>query len=323
MDAPFGPFRPDTIGPNSGFAQTADGVQPKRGAGGLGYAPLPALTTPAGSEALATAPRGAITLQLEDGSWATFFATDTTIEQLAADFSLSSIDTGLAPPTGYDMSFLHFGQYLLNSNAVDGFQAYNVEAPAGNNAVSGAPAARFLYSSNNVVFALACGGVDKRMQSSAQGDHTNWTTQGADGKTYEDGGSLVAGGDLVQGASLQLQKESVRLVQFGNAPSGALYSINRVSDAIGSAGARSVVFYNGTGYWLGSDKRWWAYSTGNGLVPIGAGKVDEWFGDQLDQAELANVQGAADPVAKKIKLALEAARGPFDHRLRDHPELLF
>ena len=298
---PWGPFRPDTGGPNSGMAATADNVLPQSApvAGGIGYGPFAQFTTLAGAGALSGAPRGAISLALKSGAWNVFFATSSTIEQLASNYTFSSIETGRSVTSGDDVSFCKFDDYLLNSDTTDGFKAYNVETPAGNNAVSGAPTARFIFTCNNVVFGLDCDGNNRRVQSSKLGDHTDWITGGANRIDLPDGGALVAGCDLKNGYGLIFQESAMRLINFNEAPDGALYSLKKAADGRGSVGARSVISFDGTVYYLASDG-FYRFDLANGNQPIGAEKVNRWFLSQISTANLSLVQGVIDPENKVI-----------------------
>lgn len=307
MAYPFGPYRPDVGGPNSGFAKQADSVLPQAaGSGGIGYGPFPQLVTVAGATALSGAPRGNISLVKQDGTWAVFYGTVSTIEQLSASYGFTSISTGHACTSGDDWSFLHFGSYLLNTNTTDGFRAYNVETPAGNNTVSGAPDARSLFSCNNVVFALDCDGNNRRLQSSGIGDHTAWSSKGANGKTFEDGGALICGVDLKNGAAVVFQDSAMRLIQFGGAPGGSLYTITKIADGRGTVGERSVVSFDGMIFYLASDG-FYKFTLG-GNEPIGAEKVNRWFLSQVAVADLPSVQGAIDPKNKIVAWRYSATK---------------
>lgn len=295
----WGPFRPDVGGPNSGMAEIANGVLPQAAASGIGYGPQASLATPADAVALSGAPRGSITLRLFDGTQRVYYATEITIEELQSDFSWVDIDTGLSVTSGDDMSFCHFGSYLLNTNTTDGFKAYNVEVPAGNNAVSGAPVARFIFSCNNVVFALDCDGNNRRMASSGLGDYTAWNRLGANGKTFEDGGALLWGADLKNGTAVIMQEDASRLIQFGGAPGGALYTISKIADGRGSVGERSCVSFDGMVFYLATDG-FYKYTLAGGNEPIGAEKINRWFLGRVDQTRLTEVQGAVDPLNKVV-----------------------
>lgn len=295
----WGAWRPDVGGPNSGFAMIADSVLPQSGAGGIGYGPFPQLLVPPTAGPLSGPPRGSISLTLSDGSSQVFFATASTIEQLQADYTFSAIDSGRVVTSGDDVSFLHFGAYLLNSDTSDGFKAYNLGIPAGNNTIAGAPVARSLFSCSNVVFALDCDGNNKRLQSSALGDHTSWTTLGANGKTFEDGGALVCGVDLKNGAAVVFQEDAMRIIQFGNAPDGALYSIEKAADGRGSVGERSVVSFDGMVFYWASDGLY-RFDLSNGNTPVGSEKFNRWLLDQVATDDLVNIQGSLDPKNKIV-----------------------
>lgn len=292
----FGAFRPDVAGPNSGFAKQADNVLPVSAAGGnIGYGPLSQLVVAMTAEALSGAPHGSISLRTFDGTQQVYFATESTIERLAADYTWTSIETGRSVPSGNDVSFVHFGSYLLNSDTSDGFKAYSVESGGTNDAVSGAPAARFIFTANNVVFALDCDGNNRRMQSSGIGDHTEWKQKGANGKTFEDGGALICGADLKNGAAILFQDDAMRFIQFGSSAGGSVYSISKVADGRGSVGARSMVSFDGMVFFLATDG-FYLFTAGSGNAPIGSEKVNRWFLTRVDQSRLYDVQAAVDPL---------------------------
>jgi hypothetical protein len=291
---PFGPWRPDAASPNSGYAAQIVNAQPKMSGQKLGYAPVAGLVQAVGAEALSGDPRGDISLVKFDGTYEIYFATATTIEQMDSSFQFTSIATGLNVTAGDDMSFCHFESFLLNSNTTDGFKAYNVETPAGNNAVSGAPSARFIFSASNVVIALDCDGNNRRMQSSGLGDHTAWDSLGADGKTFEDGGALVGGADLQNGAAVLFQDNAIRLMQFGGASGGKLYRISKIASGLGAVSARAIVPFNGRVFFL-SSRGFYDYTLGSQPRAIGSEKVNRWFLGQIATDELRSVQGWIDP----------------------------
>lgn len=297
MNVNWGPWRPDVGGPNSGIAKTANNVLPQAAGNGIGYGPMPALVTATGAEALSGAPRGIISVQKASGAYAVFAATSTKIETMDSAYQWSDVETGRTVTSGDDVSFCYFGKYLLNSDTTDGFKAYDVEAAGTNNAVSGAPAARALFSCNNVVFALGTASNNRRMQSSAIGDHTNWTTNGADGKTFEDGGALIGGRDLKNGAAVVFQENAIRLVQFGGG--AALYTIQKLADGRGAVSDRSIVSFDGMAFYIATDG-FYKYTIGGGNEPIGAEKVNRWLSAQVAASGYEAIQGALDPFQKIV-----------------------
>lgn len=304
MFMPWGAWRPDVAGPNKGFCELAQGAVPQSSGQGIGYGPFPQLLTQSGAEALSGAPRGMISLQKTDGTWGVYAATATKIEVLDSSYQWSDVETGRTVTTGDDVSFLHYGSYLLNTDTTSGVKAYNVDSPSGNNAVSGAPSAvRFLFSSDNVIFALDCAGNNRRMESSARGDHTNWSSQGADGKTFEDGGALICGGDLKNGNAIILQESAARLVQFGVGP--ALYAIQKIADGRGCVAARTFVSFDGAAFWWDTDGPW-QFTVGGGLVPIGAEKISRWADENIGASNYEDLVGTVDPTRALVLWRVDA-----------------
>lgn len=293
---PFGPWRPDVIGPNTGVAVIADGVLPQSIAGsGIGYGPMPQMVTADAAVALAGAPRGIVSVQLFDGTWKVYAASAAKIQVLSSVYGWSDIDTGRAVTSGDDVSFVHFGSFLVNTDTTSGMKAYNVQTPAGNNAVSGAPASRSLAICQNVIFAFDCAGNNRRMVSSGQGSHTAWDgSLGGDGKTFEDGGALIGGRDLKNGSMIVFQDKALRLVQFGPSAGSALYSVVKIADGRGCVADRTAVSFDGSAFWWDTDGPW-QFSMQGGLVPIGAEKINRWAAANIGASNYKNLQGVIDP----------------------------
>lgn len=289
---PWGAWRPDVGGPNKPYAELARGAVPQASPKGVGYGPFPQLLTAADAEALSGEPRGVIALQKFGGDWAVFAATGTTIEALDSSYQWSDVETGRTVTAGDDVALLHYGSYLLNTDTTDGFKAYNVESPGTNDAVSGAPSARALFECNNVVFALDCDSNNRRMQSSRQGDFTAWKGGGADGKTFEKGGALIGGRNLMNGTAIVCQESAVRLVQFGVGPT--LYGIADVAENRGCVADRTLCAFNGAGYWWDTDGPW-MFSQTTGLAPIGAEKINRWAEANIGASNYKDLQGTVDP----------------------------
>jgi hypothetical protein len=295
---PWGPWRPDVGGPDKPFCETAQGVVPQAAGTGMGYGPFPRLITATGAEALSGEPRGAIALQKFGGDWTVFAATGTTIEVLDGSFQWSDVETGRNVTATDDVALLHYGSYLLNSDTTDGFKAYNVESPGTNDAVSGAPAARALASCQNVVFAFDCNGNNRRMQSSRQGDYTAWKGGGADGKTFEDGGALIGGRDLQNGAMIVCQESAIRLVTFGVGPT--LYGISKIADQRGCVADRTLTAFDGSAFWWDTDGPWQFDKRQGALIPIGAEKINRWADLNIGPSNYQYLQGTVDPARSLV-----------------------
>lgn len=301
----FGPWQPDKGGVNSGTCATCEGVIPQAAAQGLGYGPFPSLTVPGGAGVLGGTPRGGLSAQKTDGNWAFFVATDTTIEELQSDYTWSSIDTLRTYTVGDDVSFALFGNYLISTDTTEGMKAYNVITPAGNNAVSTAPAARAVFVMNNVLFALGSAAEPNAFQSSDINDHTNWSSGAADGKVFEDGGALVGGADLKNGLGVMFQERAIRFVQFGDGAS--TYTLTKISDGIGCVSERTIVAYDGRVAWWDDDGPW-MMDTSGAPRPIGHDKIVDWAAANIGSDQYSQMQGAYDPERKVFLWRVDESR---------------
>lgn len=299
MQFPYGPFAPDAQANSPGTCVVVQGVLPIVG----GYGPAPALVSPAVGDALPDSPRGAITCIRRDGTTDVFFLTASALYRLAADYTFTEIEDGYSCTAGDDWSCEQFGDYLLYTNTTDGLWAYDIETGGTPTYISAAGDPREIFVVANMVFGLDCrdgsGNRDNRLiRNSDFNDHTDWSTGAADYQPLESGAELVCGVNLKNGAGVVFQREAMRLIQFGNAGGGALYSLQQIADGRGSVGQKSVVAFDGVVYFLATNG-FWRFSLG-GLEPIGDGFVDEWFLKQVTSTELRDVQAAIDPARKVV-----------------------
>ena len=296
----FGELAPDAGELEPGICVVADGVLPQR----VGYGPAPGLNVAVGAGALASDPRGVVSVVKNDGTWQVYAFTSAEAYSMGSDYTWTALTATLNVTAGDDVSAIHFGSYLLMTNTTDGLESYNIETPAGFSAINDAGDPRFIFTCANMIFGLDCldsaGNRNNRLiRNSDFNSFTNWTTGAADYQPLEEGGALLYGADLKDGAALILQERAVRLIQFGNAGGGALYSLRTVSSELGSVGSRSCVSYDGAIYWLATDG-FRRFTLGGGIETIGAGKIDDWFFNAVDQSALDLVQGQVDPYTKMI-----------------------
>lgn len=292
------PFRPD-------LGELVSGTPANVLANGNGYGPRPSLQTAPGAAALAAAPRGAFGAYLPDGLFRGFAATSTEVYTLGADFAFTALTPTFTVPADDDEAMAQFDVFMLASNTTDGMYAYNIDTPAGLNAVSGAPAARYLFSANNQVVALGAGSsLLNRLATSAFGSHTNWTSRGASKQDMNDGGAFTGGGDLGNGAAIVLQLRAVRRMSFGNAGGGALFRLDKLGDDVGCVHPRAQVTHNGVCYFLHSDG-FYACDGASAPVNIGAGKVNNWFLARC--ADLKKVYFSIDPKNTLVRIRYAAS----------------
>lgn len=301
MALPFGSWRPDL----DGATKVIEGAVPQSASVGVGYGPFPQLVAASGAEALPAEPRGIISLDRADGTWSVFAGTGTTIEMLASDYSWAEIENSRTVTTGDDVSFARFGKYLINTDTTSGMKAYDVDAGGTNNAISGAPAARFVFQCNNVLFALGTASSPRRFANSDIGSHTRWSGGAADGKTLEDGGRLVGGADLKNGVAVFFQESALRGIQFGAGAS--TYSVVKIADGRGCVGAKTIAAFDGRAFWWDTDGPW-MLTPGAAPVPIGAEKINRWAEESIGRQNYGNLQATVDPVRNLVIWRIDGSR---------------
>lgn len=299
MEFPFGPFAPDRGAGTPGIVMQAQNVLPIP----EGYGPAPTMVSPVGGDALPGAPRGSTTCVKRDGTTQVFWFTADAVYLQNADYTFSLVDNGYSCTSGDDWSSCHFGDYLLYTNTTDGLWAFNIETGGTPAYIADAGDPREVFANANMVFALDCknnsGTRDNRLiRNSDFNDHTDWKNGSADQQPLESGAELLAGQGLKNGAAVVFQRQSMRLIQFGNAGGGALYSLTEIAEGRGAVGAKSVIGFDGVVYFL-STNGFWQFSQG-GLAPIGDGLIDRWFLDQVPTLELKDIQAAIDPFRKVV-----------------------
>lgn len=306
MQYSFGPFAPDAEANTIGICTIAQGVLPTND----GYGPAPSLIRP-GTGALPGAPRGGITCIKRDGTAQVFMFTASAFYRLDASYAYVEVDNGYSCTPGDDWSCEQFGNMLLYTNTTDGLWAYDIELNTPPVYVAAAGDPREIFVNANMVFALDCkdnAGVrnNRLIRNSDFNDHTDWTGGAADQQPLETGAELLGGIPLKNGAALVLQRASLRLIQFGNAGGGAMYSLPEVAAERGSVGRKSIIGFDGTVYFLATNG-FWRFSQG-GLEAIGDGLVDKTFLKLVPTTQLKDVQAAIDP-ARKVVLWLVPATG--------------
>lgn len=304
MDLYFRAWRPDVGGPNTGFAARVEGAVPQAVAGGLGYGPFPQLSVASGAEALPDTALNIISIQLPTGSWAVYAVTATAIYELQSDATWADIETGRTSVT-LGASMCLYGKYLINSDVTNGMKAYDVSAGGTNDPVSGAPAARSVFTMNNVLFALGTSASPRRFQSSDLGQFDGWSGGLADGKTFEDGGALICGTGLKNGYGLMFQEHAVRAVIFGEG-AGA-YAISKVADGIGCAGEMTLTAFDDTCWWWDASGPW-ELTAGSKPMPIGAEKIERWAVSNIGRDNYGMLQGAVDPQRKLVLWRVDESR---------------
>ena len=292
---PIGPFRPDIAASNAGVSPNVLNVTMKRDETGFAYGPHPSLSVTAGAGALPARPRGGAKVVLQSGTKKLFVGTAATVQEMANDFTWTSITTGKALPSTDNWSMVQFGNKLLMTNTADGLYAYDVETPAGAGAVSGAPKFRFIFIAFDGLFGLTSVGDNRLFRNSAPNDYTNWTTGGAGYQPLPDGEDLMAGGELSQGLAVVLQRKAVHLLT--RTGDRRIFSRDKIADGVGATNPWGCVFAGGAGYFIDTDgfKR----VSGSGIEEIGRDKVSLTFIESM-VGSLDTIEGVHDRKLNRI-----------------------
>lgn len=319
MQFPYGQLAPDAKENAPGVCMIADGVLPLV----EGYGPAQQLVTPSSSEALPGDPRGAITVIKRSGAAQVYFLTETTLEVQDSTYGWTEIEGGLSCTADHDWSLEQFGDKLLYTNTTEGLRAYDVEAGGVASAIAAAGDPRELFVCANMVFGLDCldnaGTRNNRLiRNSDFNDHTDWTGGAADQQPLEKGGALLGGFNLKNSAAVIVQADALRLLQFGNAGGGALYSLQEIATGRGAVGRKACVAFDGVLYGL-STNGFWRFSLAQGLQWIGSGKVDAWFLARVATLDMPKVQATIDPARKVVlwryPMASDASAAVTEHMI--------
>lgn len=312
MRIPLGLFEPDKSKFNGSAIGYCVNAQPVAN----GWGPMPDLSVI--SAALATECRGAVYILTSDGVFTIIAATATAIYKLdPTDFSWDDISGTSAPYTlgvGDEWSFTVFGSQLVIHNIADPIQVYDIEAGGTCADLAGSPPkAKYSWVSGDFLVLGYLEGTDgdKKVRWSAVNDIESWTigTNAADEQLIPEGNEVMAGFGTPEGFYV-ISRSAMNYFQF-YPTSGFTFVRQVINPKYGAVAPRSVVsvgpgqfFYLAEeGFFAGAERR-----------PIGAERVDNWFFEQIDEAYLSDVQGAADPFAKIVWWNYRRASGTY-HRI--------
>jgi len=313
----LGPWEPDSAGVNSQDANgavvlaTASNVYPLK----IGYGPVPSLAEI--SSAVLPAPcRGLAFARTTAGGYFIFAgtATDLYVYDTHNNVWVSKTRSPGGPyslSTDDYWSFAQFGTTLIACNISDDVQAINVDsAGAGGvnfSALAGTPPrARYVDVVGDFVI-LACLSTNSRkLRNSGINDATSWTpgVSLCDEQEFPDGGRItgIAGGEF----GWVLQEKAIRRMDF-HAGQDIAFTFERLEREHGCAAGYSVIHTINDVFFL-SDDGFYAFGQ-NGLVPIGAQRVNKWFSANSDTARFFSVIGFVDPYAPRIGWAFFASSG--------------
>lgn len=290
---PFGPWRPDVAETNPAMSRNVRNVNPRRDSAGISYHPRKSLQVTTSATALPAAPRGAFAVVQSSGEFRGYFGTASNLYSLDADYGFTSIGSGYTVTTGHNWGFCQYGDRLIATNTTDGMFEWDVESGGTVDAISGAPASRFVFVWAEMIIATDCDGDNMLMRNSAPGSYTNWATQGAQQSPFAEGGALMGGGTLNDGQAAILQSGATHILTVTGTE--RIFRRDKISD-IGAVSPECIVQSPGAVYFIGPGG--FNRVTAQGVEEIGSDKVNRTFLESVDNFE--TISGAYDPERRQV-----------------------
>lgn len=194
--------------------------------------------------------------------------------------------------------FTQFGDVVIAANGAQKLQAWTLgSSTAFADLAAAAPIASYVSVVRDFVVAANISSYPNRVQWSDINDETNWTSGPASQSDYQDipdGGNIVGitGGEF---GVVLLEQAVVRMSYIG-AP--FFFQFDTISRSLGCYEAGSIAQYGPLTFFLSDDGFY--ICDGQSVKPIGAEKVDRWFFDDLDPANIGKMSAAIDPVRKVV-----------------------
>jgi hypothetical protein len=304
---PFGEWRPDISDYEGTTTKNIQNVLPR----GDGYGPFPDFAIL--SQALPAACRGAFYALKSDGSVAIFAGTLNRL-YLADNTDYSWDDVSLGASAYSDLSsdaqwqFAQFGSlvFATQKNAV--LQVFDLSAPAAfANCAGSPPQAAYISVVGRFLVLSGLSSNPYRIHWSGLNATTTWTsgTNSSDFQDFPDGGIVrgVAGGEF----GIVFQDQAIRRMSYIPG-SPLIFQIDRISQDKGLFAPYSIIragelvfFHSAHGF----------HKIAPGGVPeqIGRERVDRYFFDDLDKAQLRMFIGASDPRSSRAFWAYKSTEG--------------
>lgn len=290
----FGEWTPDQPGLTNGLRR-AENVFPKL----VGYGGFPTSVdySTAASENLNNVVAGktsaGVTLVFAGGS-TKLFKLDT------GDLGLDDVSKagGYSTATDERWRFTQFGSVIIAANGQAKLQGFNLNSSTlFADLAADAPTSKYVTVVRDFVVSGYPVGYQNRVQWSALGDETSWTssaTTQADYQDIPDGGSVVGvtGGEF----GLIFMDRAIHRMSYVGSP--LVFQFDNISRNLGCYEANSLIQYGGTSFFLGDDGFY--ACDGQNVIPIGNEKVNRYFFDTVDEGTLYLMSAAVDPINKLI-----------------------
>jgi hypothetical protein len=213
-------------------------------------------------------------------------ATDLTMEDVSKAGGYTGINR---------WQFVQFGDYALASNGSEKIQYFDVNSSTDfADLAAAAPVAKYITVVRDFVVGanIGAGTNPSRVNWSDINDPTDWTAGGASQSDFQelpDGGDItgITGGEF---GIVFLEKAIVRMSYIG---SPLFFQFDTISRNVGCIEGGSIAQYGGVTYFLSDDG---FYScNGQQVTGIGSEKVDRYFFNNANIADIDSISAAVDP----------------------------
>lgn len=295
----LGPFRSnlDVADTNEGVLADLLNASLKPDGAGVAYGPLSGALVLFDDEFQQGPPSGTLTCVTAAGIYVVFAMSPSAIYRIGTDGSFTQIGSGYNLPSGDRWGAAQFGSKAVFTNLNDGMLQYDIELGGAVSAISGAPKARTLAVIFDSLFAFNCDGDNKLFRYSSINEHTNWTTGTSNYQPVPDGEEILWGAEVTDGTALVFQRNAIRVLYRSDTAS--MFAMRKPVSNKGAVNPWCIVPVNGGAFF--PDTNGFQFATAEGLTPIGRGKANRWWLNDLRTDGLAKVQGAYDAEREVIR----------------------
>lgn len=277
---PFPQFSPDRAALEGGIAPYVNNVRPKNE---RGYGPLRSLSTT--GDALTARCQGARSYRGTDGTIETFAGDATKLYRWnGTTWADVSKVGGYACPDEGRWTYEQFGAYVYAANGVDSMQTWTLGSSSAFADAAGAPTGRYLATVRDFLFVGHLAADVQAVQWSSQFDSTTWAGNQADSQSFPNNGRItgIVGGQYV----VIFQEHGITLGTYVGPDN--IFQFDEISQERGCIVPGSIATIEQTTIFLDNDG-FYRIDGGQQITRIGDGVVDDYFWDNVDQANLHRV----------------------------------
>ena len=287
MQVPFGEWLPDLPDHLNPGATQAKNVYPAVNS----YRPWKNITQ-ASADALTSRCQGAAAFASDGGVVSIFAGDGTKLYKLTSNAFVDE-SGGVSYNTAADgyWDFVKFGEVVIAFNGVDAPRTWTLDSSSDFAALSGSPPTfRHAAIINNFVVTGFQPTARNTVQWSSFNTPTAWTAgvNQADSEILPEGGAITG----MTGGQYGLVFQENRITRMDYRGGNVIFSFRRIEDNVGAVQGKSVIKVGNLVYFLSENG--FRVTDGNSSKPIGNGKVDRFFFNDLRFALRERVRASVD-----------------------------